>query len=414
MGFFRRAPTLAEVAEDRSLSRQSLPPVLAPAQASAASINARSSLGLADVFSCVRALVDAAICCPIGAWRDTDSGRVPLTGGLGPNLLRRPAPGVTQSALVAALVQNLALFGECFIGKVRDDAGNVIQLESLPAERMVVKLVASEPVYTYFSPLNGPFDNLTTADVIHVKGMLSPDGLRGASPIGLCKETVGLNADLTTSSAALWANGAIPAGVLRVAAGPNAQDAVGDLKAAWSARHQGPENRGRIAVVTGEVDFLPVSLPLTDAEFIATKHLSTAEVARIFRVPVSVIGGTTGDSVTYKNAVGEAEILVKFGLAPMLRLIEEAIGLDTDLLPGQLTGVTFDVDSLLLRPDPASRAAVTIQLVAAGLLTVDEARAQEGRPPLPSGYVPPMAPAAAAEGAGLAKAGLRTGIGEGA
>jgi HK97 family phage portal protein len=413
VGLFNRR-VLADAIEDRSLSRQSLPPVLAPATASAESINARSALGLADVFACVRALVDAAICCPIECWRDTDQGRTPLTGGRGVNLLRRPAPGVSQSALVAALIQNLALFGECFIGKVRDGDGTIIQLESLPAERVVVKLVKSEPNYTYFSPLNGVFPDLTTADVIHVKGMLSPDGLRGASPIGLCKEALGLNASLTTASVALWKNGAVPAGILSVPSGPTAQDAVGALKDAWSARHEGPEARGRIAVVTGDVSFSAVSMPLSDAEFINTRHLSTAEIARVFRVPVSVIGGTTGDSVTYKNAVGEAEILVKFGLQPSLRLIEEAIGLDADLLPGESAGCTFDVDTLLLRPDPASRAAITIQLVAAGLLTRDEARAQEGLPPLPADFVPPMAAPAAAEGAGLAKAGLRTGIGEGA
>jgi HK97 family phage portal protein len=413
MAWFARK-TLADVVEDRSLSRESLPPVLAPATASAESINARSSLGLADVFACVRALVDAAICCPLSCYRDTDGGRVPLTGGRGPNLLRRPAPGVSQSALVAALVQNLALFGEAFLGKVRDPDGNIVQLESLPAERMVVKLVKGSPVYTYFSPLNGVFDGLTTADVVHVRGMLSPDGLRGASPIGLCKEALGLNADLTRSAAALWANGAVPAGVLTVQPGPGADDAIGSLKAAWSARHQGPDNRGRVAVVRGDIKWQSVSMPLSDAEFVDSRKLSTAEIARIFRVPVSVIGGSTGDSVTYRNAVGEAELLVKFGLAPMLRLIEEAIGLDADLLPGELTGVSFDVDSLLLRPDPASRAAISIQLVGAGLLTRDEARAREGLPPLPAGYVPPVPPAALAEGQGLAKAGLRTGIGEGA
>lgn len=391
--------------EDRSLSRENLPPVLAPPTFSAEAIDARSALGLADVYACVRALSDAAVLCPLTCWRDTENGRVPLSGGRGPNLLRRPAPGVTQSALVAALVQNLATFGEAFLGKVRAE-GEIVQLESLPAERMVVKLDRGEPVYTYFSPLDGPFDDLTTSDVVHIRGMLSPDGLRGASPIGLCREALGLNASLTTAASSLWKNGAIPAGILKLGSGTS--ETLQSLANAWRARHGGPAGVGNIAVVTGDVEFKSVSMPLADAQFIETRRLSTAEIARIMRVPVSVIGGSAGDSSTYRNAIAEAQQLVKFGLAPMLRLIEEAIGADTDLLPGETTGCSFDVDVVLLRADPATRYASYAMGLGAGFLTVDEVREREGLGPMPRDAVT-VDPGAAKAAQQLAMATLRKG-----
>jgi hypothetical protein len=106
-----------ERVESRSLSRETLPPVLAPPIAAAEAINARSALGLADVFACVKALCDAAVLCELRCWRDSEQGRIPLNGGRGPGLLRNPAPGVTQAGLVASVVQNMACFGEAFLGK---------------------------------------------------------------------------------------------------------------------------------------------------------------------------------------------------------------------------------------------------------------------------------------------------------
>jgi HK97 family phage portal protein len=398
------------VEEDRSLSRETLPPVLAPAIAAAESINGRTVLGLSDAFACIRALADGAVLCtPLRFYRNTEAGRVELSGGRGPNLLRRPQPGVTQAGLVAQLVAHLAAWGECFVGKVR--AGDeLIQLEALPPDRMVVKIVSGEPVFTYYSPLNGVFDGLSTADVIHVRGMTGPDGVRGASPVGLCREALGLSASLTTAASALWANGAVPAGLLSVPAGTQAEEAVAMLAQAWSARHEGPTNRGRVAVLSGDIKFTAVTMPLADAQFIEQRRMSTAEVARIFRVPVSVIGGVaSGDSMTYRNASAEAEQLVKFGLGPLLRLLEDALSADRELFPGETTGVEFDVDRALLRTDPATRAAIATQALAAGWMTVEEVREREGLGPLPPGHSAPNPAELQTFATALGRSGLRAG-----
>lgn len=402
MRLFRR-----EQVEDRALSVENLPPVLAPPIAAAESINGRSAYHLADVFACVKTLVDAAVLCPLSFWRQRDEGREPLTGGRGVNLLSRPAPGVTQSALIASLVQNLAAYGEGFLGKVRDADGNLVQLESLPPERMTVKLVSGEPMFVYYSPLDGVFDGLTTRDVVHIVGMRSPDQLRGASPIGLCREALGLNASLTTAASALWRNGAIPAGVLSVPSGVMAEDQIAALADAWAKRHQGPDASGRVAVLSGDVKWQSMSLGLQDAQFVEAARLSTQTICRIFRVPPSVLGAGTSDSMTYRNASSEAETLIKFAVGPLLRLIEDAISADTDLFPAATQFAEFDVDRLLLRADPATRAAVAVQLIAAGVLTVAEAREREGLGPLPAGYEPPVDQAAAAAGQALAESDLR-------
>ncbi|HEX5506192.1 MAG TPA: phage portal protein, partial [Thermomicrobiales bacterium] len=225
-------------------------------------------------------------------------------------------------------------------------------------------------------------DNLTRDDVIHVRTGFTLDGIRGVSPIRLCREAMGLSKSLTDSAAALWANGAVPGGILTVPQGAGGDDQAQALADGWNARHQGAKNRGRIAVVTGEVNWQSVAMPLTDAEFIETRKLSTAEIARIMRVPGWMIGAPVADSLTYSTVAEQANAFVKFSLGPWLRLIEEALSADADLFPQPGHYCRFALEGLL-RADPAARAAFYQAALdpAKGWMTRAEVRALEDLPP---------------------------------
>jgi len=339
-------------------------------------------MAVADVFACVRVLVDGAVGCPLQTYRKTSLGRERFDGPT-TDLLDRPAPAVTQPAFVAQVVASLALWGECFVGKYRHPDGSLSQLGVLPPDRIEVELVAGSPRYKYHPEGREPIENLTEDDLIHVRG-LSLDGVRGASPIKLCREAMALGKSLTEASAALWANGAVPGGVLSIPAGPGADDQAAALGEVWDGRHGGPRNRGRVAVVTGDVEFEAVNMPLTDAEFVATQKLSTAQIARIMRVPPWMVGAEAGDSLTYSTVAEQARAFVTFSLGPWLRLIEEALSGDRDLFPAPNTYCRFSIEGLL-RADPAARAAFYTAALDPdkGWMTRAEVRALEDLPAEP-------------------------------
>ena len=221
---------------------------------SAEQVSGRTALQLGDVFACVRAVVNAVISCPLRCYRDTEAGRVPMTGGLGPALLARPQPGQTQAQLIARCVQHFMLWGEILVGKIRDGDGRVTQLEALDPSRVVKRIDQGQPLFDYYAPLGPVFSDLGVGDVCHIFAMVDPaTGIRGASPISLCREATGLAASLTTAASALWANGAVPAGILSVPAGTGAEEQIGVLADTWARRHQGPGSRGRVAVVAGDL-----------------------------------------------------------------------------------------------------------------------------------------------------------------
>jgi len=342
-------------AEDRALTRESLPSVMLPDSTSPDAPGVRQAAGIADVFACARVLVDGAVMAPLAVYRRTTDGRERVIDGEAARLLDRPAPGVSQPAFVGQMVAHLALWGECFVGKYRAPDRSLSQLGVLPPDRMEVEIVAGEPRYKYHQPNAAPVERLTRDDVLHVRG-LTLDGVRGASPVRICREAMGLSKSLTDAASALWANGAVPGGILTVPSGPSGDDQAQALADGWTARHGGAKNRGRIAVVTGEVNWQSVAMPLTDAEFIATRKLSTAEIARIMRVPAWMIGAPTGDSLTYSTVAEQANAFVKFSLGPWLRLIEEALSADGDLFPQPSRYCRFTLEGLL-RADPAARAA---------------------------------------------------------
>jgi HK97 family phage portal protein len=371
--------------EDRDLTRDSLPSVMLPDATSPDSPGVRNAAGIADVFACVRVLVDGAEMAPLHSYRATDTGRERDTATPTAALLERPAPGVTQPAFVGQLVSNLALWGECFIGIYYAPDESVAQLGVLPPDRMEVERISGEPRFKYHQGEGRIAENLTLDDVIHIRSGFTLDGLRGVSPITLCREAMGLSKSLTDASSALWANGAVPGGILTVPAGAGGDDQAQALADGWSARHQGAKNRGRIAVVTGDVDFKAVSMPLTDAEFIETRKLSTAEIARIMRVPVWMIGAPVSDSsLTYATVSEQATAFIKFSLGPWLRLIEEGLSANDQLFPQPVNYCRFSLDGLL-RAEPQARAAFYTAALNSdtGWMTRAEVRALEDLPAEP-------------------------------
>jgi HK97 family phage portal protein len=356
-----------------------------------------SALRIADAYACIRALSDACASLPLIAYRRLGDGeRQRLTSGRLHDLLKAPAPATTQANLIGQLVCHLNTHGDGFIGRYRDAEGTVTQLGLLAPDRVQVELKRGEPLYTLTSP-QGLTTEHGTDDILHVKAM-GTDGLVGLSPIAQCRTALWLSQNLVEHASNFFVNDARPGGlmVLPGDAGHQAVDRFGEI---WKAGHEGVRNAHRIAVVTGDVRFEPVMLPMEDAQFLQQRELSATEIARIFRVPGWVVNAGTGDrSITYANVQQQAEHFAKFSLAPWLTLIEQAISGDPDLSP-QSVFVEFLLDSLL-RGDTKTRYEVYEIAIRTGVLTVNEARRLENLPPREEPAItPPPAVVAATNGA---------------
>jgi HK97 family phage portal protein len=394
-------PTIADVKlltlrrpreEDRNLSRENLPEVMIGAPTiSGLPMGERTALRLVDVLACVRALSETASTLPLAAYRSlADEGRQRLTSGRLVDLLERPAPAVTQANLIGAMVAALATSGNVFVGKFRDGEGQVSQIGVLPPGSVTVQIVGGEPIYRYFPAFpmtTGEEQLLGVQDVLHVRLPVTDElGVLGMSPLRQARDALGLARALEVEASAMHANDSTPLGVATVAPGPGADDLLENLKAGLEARHRGSENRGRIAFVTGEVSFSQFSVSPADAQFIEQRNLSTQEIARLFRVPVWLIGGPPahGSRNTYSNLEQESRSFLTYSLAPYLVAIEQAVTNDPDLCPGG-TFVEFIRDAILQADTLTRYQAYQIALggTQGGVawMTPEEIRQRENLPP---------------------------------
>ncbi len=335
------------------------------------------ALGLADVFACVRVLTESAASLPLHVYRPADGGRERVRSGLLADLLERPAPGVTAAGLIGTLVSHLVLHGNAFVGKHSDDSGAIVQLSLLDPGSVTVSLVGGVPVYELSTASgirrHGP------ADILHVRGLLSTDGILGLSPIGVVREALSLADALAVQGRTFAQNAARPSGILKLAGQANA-DSARTLKDIFAAGHAGPGRSGNIAVLEGDIEWTPLSVPLQDAQFVEQRQLSTAEIARIFRVPPWMIGAPAGDPLTYSSTEMQASAFVTFTLRPWLVAIEQAISGDRDLAPGDIYAA-FALEGLL-RGDSKTRAdiyAIALDPVS-GWMTRAEVRQLENLP----------------------------------
>ena len=338
---------------------ETLPSILFPRSSSGVIVSERGALTISDAFAAVRVLSDTAGSLPLHTFRRTPGGRVRADDAPVAALLDRPAPAVTQSNLIAQAVAHLALHGEVFLALFRDVTGAVAQLQVLPPNLVSVEMTAGQPTYKWAGD-DGRQIVAGTNDVIHAKG-LSYDGVRGISPVRECREALGFASALATHGSAFFANGARPAGILSVPEGPHSEELLENLRSNWNASHAGPKNAGRTGFLSGEVTFTNVQMSLSDAEFLASREFSTREVARIFKVPAWMIGGSSADSLTYSTVAEQARAFVTFSLRPYLVTIEQALGASEALFPtGSGLYAMFELDGLL-RGDPTARAAVYTQ-----------------------------------------------------
>lgn len=363
-------------AEDRALTRQNVPATMLSAPPGG-SVTPTTALADANVWACVRCLADAAASLPLHVYRRTEGGRERVENPTA-ELLRRPAPATTTANLIGQLVAHLCLWGNAYAGLFRDSTGRVDQLALLAPERVRPEIKGGRPRYT-LTGLQGEQSVHGTDDIIHIKA-LTTDGLVGLSPVRQCRVALGLSQQLAEHASTFFANDATPRGVLKVQRFGDAEAQVAELRESWNARHAGTQNAHRIAVVSGEVDFSAVSLPPEDAQLLESRQFSAQETARIFRVPPSMIGAPTGDSLTYGNREQDALHFATYSLRPHLVAIEQALSASTDLFPRNAY-CEFALDALL-RADSKTRAEVYRMALdpLTGWMDRDEVRRLENLP----------------------------------
>ena len=308
------------------------------------------------VYACVRVLSEAIAQLPLHVYKYNDKGkeRVPQHP-LYFLLHDQPNPEMTSFVFRETLMSHLLIYGNAYAQIIRNGRGEVLGLYPLMPDKVRVdrdqrnRLVYIYSRYDEANPnLKEQGDIILYADeVLHIPG-LGYDGLVGYSPIALAKNAIGISIACEEYGASFFGNNANPSGVLEH---PGVITNPDKLRDAWH-RAYGGKNSHKVAVLEEGVKFTPISIPNNEAQFLETRKFQIEEIARMYRVPLHMIGDL--DHATFSNVEHLSLDFVKYSLDPWIVRWEQSLqkALLSDSEKGQYF-IKFNVDGLL-RGDYAS------------------------------------------------------------
>jgi hypothetical protein len=180
-----------------------------------------------------------------------------------------------------------------------------------------------------------------------------------------------------TYAASYFGNAANPGGIIEVP-GELTEEQASNIGRDWNITHSGPYRAGKIGVLTGGAAFKPLSLNAQDAQLLDTRRFGLEEIARLFRVPISLLGHPVAGAMSFASVEAQNLSFVQHSLRPLLERIEQAL---SSLLPEKDGFVKFNLDALL-RGTTTERYDAYTKGLREGFLSLNDVRSTEDLSPL--------------------------------
>jgi HK97 family phage portal protein len=345
---------------------------------------------LAAVTSAVTIISRTIGSLPALVYQQTGEGRVEVDDHAVVRLLRRPDGGdgiMTWPDFVEWWVASALLAGNGLAAIEDDGQGAPIRLRPVPwwaanplinpnSGRVGFQVSVSDlPWWPSFAPVS-----FSSSDSLWLRDR-TDSGVLGRSALSRAPQVLQLASEAQGFASATFGQGAKLSGALKHP-GKLGKEAVDNLSARWRETHSGPANASKVVILEEGMDFAPMAMTLEDAELLASRKFNAEEIARLFNIPLPILN--IWDHSTFTNSDTASQWFGQLTLAPWCRKIEAEAG--RVLFNDPSFHLELDL-SALMRGSFSSRIQSEINLVRAGILTVNEVRLAEGYAALPGGDV---------------------------
>lgn len=339
-------------------------------------VNAATAQSVATVYACVSAISETIASLPLHLYERgperTKAIKHPLYGVL------HDVANEHQTALEFRewMQASVLLRGNAYARVERGWDGQVRSLTPIHPDRMTLYRTGNGVVYEY-TDTAGKVHRLLPDEVFHLRHRAGDDVLLGISPIQASRETLELAISERDHGNSTFRNGARLSGILKFPQILKPEQKAA-LKTSWESQHAGGANAGKTAILDQGVEYQTVSMTLEDAEWIAARKFSVEEVARLFRVPPTVIGDLTHGN--FSNSVEMSRQFVTLSLRRHLVMWEQSIAKQLLTPAGRAKYKPEHSVEGLLRGDAKNRAEFYKSGIDAGWMLRSEARRLENLP----------------------------------
>ncbi len=361
-GLFRGAPV------DNETRAMAWPWFPEPGNTTWAGINVSevTATQLLAVYGCAAFITDEISTLPLDGMEST------------PAWVESPSDGLDRISWTGQIVWSLVMSGDAFCAIINNDRGQVLALDPIDPAVVEVRREAGRRAY-YIHGIPAPFE------VLHIPGRMKPGALRGMNPVEYARQSIGLGlASMEFGAKFFDGEGNMP-GVIELPT--HAQpETMRNLAEQWR-RKRSRSGKGLPGVLENGATWKPTGVTNEQAQFLATRKYSASEIAgQMFLLDPSDLGiPVDGTSLTYANLGQRNTRRVQVTLLPWIRRIESAL---SPLVPGG--SYRFNLDARL-RGDTRESYETLAVGIAAGFMTIDEARTILGMEPRPDQTQAPTA-----------------------
>jgi HK97 family phage portal protein len=340
------------------------------------------------VYACVMAMSRAvASCYPQHRIRKSNGGEDVSKTSPAYRFFRKPNSYQTWTQFIHNAVSNMLFDGEAFCQIVRDNRNVVIAMHLL--QRGTCSPVIAEDGSIFYSVgTNIMMPDQTSyiapqREILHLRTHTPRHPLIGESPIRAAALACGINVALSKTQAAFFNNMNRPSGILSTDQTLTAQQ-MAQLREAFDKQSAGWAS-GKLPILSSGLKFNQVAIDSQDAQLIEAQRMSIEDIARVFGVPLPIIGDLSHATLNNTESLINHWLAISLGalIENLERSFDEALGLQDDEF------VEFDTKALL-RMDYMGRIDALTKATQGGLMAPNEARAMEGLPSVDGGDQPFM------------------------
>lgn len=344
---------------------------------------------IATAARCVNLISEGLAALPLTIFARQDNGdRVPTEAHPLHRLLN-DAASATMSAfeLRDLLARDVLTTGNAFARIVRNGRGAVVELLYMPATSVGVERLPTGRLRYRFADQAHGMMVLLAEEVAHLR-YKSRDGQLGISPFGWSPEAISLVVEQCGLAVSQARRGFVPD--IAFSTDGTFDKETGDtafqrLKDQLTARMSKMRDSTTPLLLEGGLKAQQLAPAGREAQFIEARQLGLEDVARLYGVPLSVIG--LGRNASYGSLAEESRALVQNCFRPWSRRFDAQLGLAL-LSTAQRERFSLEHDlSDLLAGDPETRVKTYAAGIASGIYSPNEARRWDGLPARDGGDV---------------------------
>lgn len=310
---------------------------------------------------------------PVDVYRSRGGERAEVQ--MVPRLLRQPSAVISLEDWLYQCVESMIMHGDA-IGRVvaRDARLFPTQIELVdPAVVTIKQDRDTGAAEWWFDRKPVPAD-----EVWHVPGRTRVGARFGVGLIETMLQTAGIALATRKYEAQWFGDGAHPTSIIRpsIDPGPVGAQALKDKILGITRGNREP------LVLPPNTEFETLQENPVNSALLEAMRANATDIAHFFNVPPELVGGASGDSMTYSNVESRILDLLAFGVQFWMVKLEKAL---SRTLP-QPMYVKFN-EAAVTRTDIRTKVDTLVAQVKGGIMTQNEARKPLDLPEMPGGDV---------------------------